>query len=135
MILGVGPARACATAPIHPPPAAGSGVVTVSATPSPMPGSAATITMADGGRTIRLRVGRRVTLHLRDGLIWRVSVDPPAVLRRVPGVATPPGAQGLYQASRAGTAEITAIGDPPCRAAHPACMAPSLLFRTVVVVR
>jgi hypothetical protein len=92
--------------------------------------SPAEVTLAADGGTVRLRVGERFRLALGRPFEWTPTVADPAVLRRV-GDAD----QGVYEAARPGQTELTAAGDPPCRRARLACMAPSLLFRVRVLVR
>jgi hypothetical protein len=92
--------------------------------------SPAEVTLAANGGTVLLRVGERIRLALGPPLEWTPAVGDPAVLRRVGDAG-----QGVYEAVRPGRTELTAVGDPPCRRARPACMAPSLLFRVHVLVR
>jgi hypothetical protein len=40
-----------------------------------------------------------------------------------------------YRTIFPGRAILTAVGDPPCRKAQPACAAPSRLFRLEVIVQ
>jgi hypothetical protein len=80
-------------------------------------------------------VGDRILVELGTDLDWTVTVSDPRVLGRVPGVTLIRGAQGLYVALRAGSATISAVGDPPCRKSQPPCMAPSLLKSVAMLVR
>jgi hypothetical protein len=100
-------------------------------TPTPVVlASPAEVTLAANGGTVLMRPGERVRLVLGPPFEWTPAVADPTVLRRA-GDAD----QGVYEAVRPGQTELTAAGDPPCRRARPACMAPSLLFRVGVVVR
>ncbi|MCL5110700.1 MAG: hypothetical protein M1401_17925 [Chloroflexi bacterium] len=105
----------------------------VTATPAAAEGRS--VTLADDGRTIDMRVGERFLLALGEGYDWTVDIADPSVLSRVVNVLTVRGSQGLYEAHRAGTTALTATGDPPCRRAQPACAAPSRLFQVTVVVQ
>ena len=93
-----------------------------------------TITLADDGTTIDVRLGDRVLIDLGTGLIWTVTIGDQQVLARVIGVTVILGAQGLYTAARTGSTLVTAIGDPACRTSTPPCMAPSRSFSATVVV-
>jgi len=92
--------------------------------------SPAEVTLAADGGTVLLRVAERFRLALGPPFERTPTVADPAILRRV-GDAD----HGVYEAARPGQTELTAVGDPPCRRARPACMAPSLLFRVRVLVR
>ena len=93
-----------------------------------------TITLADDGTTIGVRLGDQVLIDLGTGLIWTVTIGDQQVLARVIGVTVILGAQGLYSAARTGSTLVTAIGDPACRTSTPPCMAPSRSFSVTVVV-
>jgi hypothetical protein len=80
-------------------------------------------------------VGQRVLVTLGTDLDWTVTVSDQSVLARVPGITIVRGAQGLYEAQKAGRATISAVGDPACRKSTPPCMAPSLLVSVTVIVK
>jgi len=82
-----------------------------------------------------MTVGERLLLRLGEGYDWTVTVSDPSVLSGVVGVLLVRGAQGLYQADRAGQAILSAIGDPPCRKVQPPCAAPSRAFQLTVAVQ
>lgn len=94
-----------------------------------------TITTADEGSTIEIAVGQRLLVELGTGLDWTVTVTDPLVLALVPRITIVRGAQGLYVGKTAGSATITAVGDPACRKSSPPCMAPSRLVSVTVNVR
>jgi hypothetical protein len=77
---------------------------------------------SDSGSLLLLHVGERFVLLLGQytGTDWSVQLSDPSVLQRVGD-----DGQGLYQASTPGETELTAIGDPACLRARPACGAPS----------
>jgi hypothetical protein len=106
------------------------------AVPTIPPASVAlTITLGDDGKVISLKPGDRFLLSLEGSYDWTVTVDDPAIVRRLPDLPAPTGSQGIFQAAAAGQTTLSAVGDPPCRQVKPACGAPSRLFRVVVVVR
>jgi hypothetical protein len=100
--------------------------------PEPAP---AVITLADNGNTFLLHPGESFLLELGNMLIWTVEIDNTEVLSRVKNLAVIVGAQGVYVANRLGQATLSAVGDPACRKSNPPCMAPSMIFRIVVVVQ
>ncbi len=102
--------------------------------PTPTPASVPTVTLDDNGYTIQLNVGERFLLDLAESFDWTVQVADQSVLSRLVNVAVIRGAQGLYEAKKPGSTELTATGDPPCRKAQPPCAAPSIVFRITVVV-
>jgi len=98
-------------------------------------GNALSITMADNGKTMELKVGDTVLLNLGDGYDWNISITDESIISRVKNIMVIKGAQGVYQALKAGTTDLVAVGDPPCRASTPPCMAPSIIFQVSIVVR
>ena len=94
-----------------------------------------TITLEDGGTTVRVAVDERVQVVLKkEGFEWTVTVSDPTVLKRLDDVAMVSGAQGVYQALKPGTVKLTAVGDPLCAKARPACGVPSIQFEVTIVV-
>jgi hypothetical protein len=59
-----------------------------------------------------------------------VQLSDPSLLQRAGD-----DGQGVYQASKPGETELTAIGDPACLRARPACGAPSRVLRFTVRVQ
>ncbi|HYM15315.1 MAG TPA: hypothetical protein VEZ14_07125 [Dehalococcoidia bacterium] len=93
------------------------------------------VTLADDGSVIRLRVGDHLLLDLgMDTYTWHVTVSDQSVVSRVVNIAVVRGAQGVYEAHAAGRATLTAVGDPLCRSATPACGAPSRVFQVEIIV-
>lgn len=93
-----------------------------------------TITLADDGTTVGVRLGDSVLIDLGTGLTWTVTIANPETLSREIGVLVIVGAQGIYRAAQTGSTLVTAIGDPACRSSTPPCMAPSRSFSVTVVV-
>ena len=81
--------------------------------------SGVTVTRADDGTTIRLGVGDRFLVKLGSEFEWTVSVKDQAVVRRVPNIAIVAGAQGVYEALKAGQTELSATGMVPCAPGQP----------------
>ena len=112
------------------PPTGGSATGTV---PQPAP---QTVTLANDGQTITMKVGQTFTLELGGPPPdWTVHVTDPSILARLPNFAMVRGAQGIYQADQVGTATLTATSTYPCQQAHPACMIASRAFWLTVVVQ
>ena len=103
------------------------------ATPTPA-GSERIVTLADDGTTVTLRVGERFLLMLGEEYEWMVTSSDEAVVGRVLNILVVRGAQGVYEARKAGRATLSAVGDPPCRKSQPPCAAPSRNFRLEMIV-
>jgi hypothetical protein len=93
------------------------------------------VTLADSGKTLFLHRGESFLLKLGEGFDWTIKIDNRSIVRRVPNVMVVRGAQGIYRAHNAGSTKLTAVGDPLCRKATPACAAPSRLFTLKIRVR
>jgi hypothetical protein len=92
------------------------------------PGPSVTITRADDGSTVALRVGDRFLLQLGEEFNWNVTISDPSVVKRVPNVLVVRGAQGIYEAERAGETDVTATGVLNCPPNQP-CPQLAALFR------
>ena len=99
------------------------------------PGSERTVTLADNGTTITLQAGDHFVLKLGEIYNWEVVSSDPAVVSRVMNIMAVRGSQGIYTAHKAGQVDLTAQGDPLCRASKPACMLPSIAFKVSIVVK
>ncbi|HVN53932.1 MAG TPA: hypothetical protein VMT46_06335 [Anaerolineaceae bacterium] len=97
-------------------------------------GEGTAVILADDGATVKMKVGQRFLLQLGEDYDWNVTVADQNVLSRVVNITVVRGAQGLYEAHQAGTTGLTAVGDPPCRTATPACAMPSRSFMVTIVV-
>jgi hypothetical protein len=84
------------------------------------------VTMADNGKTFNIKVGDRLRLNLDPFYDWSVSVDNPTVIA---------GLTGLYHGLAAGTASLSAVGNPKCYSSTPPCLAPSIMFKITAVVQ
>lgn len=93
-----------------------------------------TMTLADNGRAITLRVNETFLLKLGEGYDWNITIDDRTIFSRAVNVLVVRGAQGLYVAHRPGNATLTAVGSPECLKSQPPCARPSILFKLSVVV-
>jgi predicted secreted protein len=106
--------------------AAGAGA----AVPAPQ-----TVTLAQDGETLRMRVGQTFLLALgAPPPDWKVTVADQGVLSREVNVLVVRGAQGIYRAVAPGTTTLRATASYPCRTANPPCMVPERLFQVTVEV-
>ena len=102
--------------------------------PTPTP-AGREITRDDNGQTVEMKAGERFLLKLGEEYAWTVTVGDPEVIGRVMNIAVVRGAQGVYEAKKAGRTTLSAVGDPPCLKSEPPCKAPSLAFEVTLVVR
>jgi hypothetical protein len=93
-----------------------------------------TITRDNNGQTISLHPGDRFVLSLGEEYDWTLTIDHQDVLHRVLNITPLRGSQGVYEVQSAGSAMLTAAGDPPCRQSKPACSLPSYSFELNVTV-
>ena len=98
--------------------------------------SGLTITLDDGGKTINLKVGERFMLLLkRENYTWTPRLSDDGVLKLVDDASIIPGAQGVFQAERAGSTRLFAIGELPCHKENPPCNVRVLAFEIGFVVQ
>jgi hypothetical protein len=122
------------------------GGTAIGAYPSPQPPSGGTpaaggsltspdqITLADNRATITMHVGETTLLNLGEQYDWNVQVTDQTVLERVKNIAVIRGAQGVYQALKAGRTMLVGAGNPRCLQSKPACAMPSIALEITVVV-
>jgi len=118
-----------------------SGPVTITS-PEPRPTVTATgpvtLTDADSGAVVYLRVGQQVIVVLTpDFMAWHPPTAAGTVLRRVSASGGFPGrqpARAVFLAVAPGTAVLTAESDTACLHAHPPCMVPQQLWQVTVRV-
>lgn len=79
-------------------------------------------------------MGQSFLLNLGDQYDWNINVADQTIVSRVKNIAVIRGAQGVYDAVKAGTTTLTAMGDPMCRQSKPACAMPSIFFEVTLVV-
>ena len=97
-------------------------------------GDGTEVTLADDGATVNMKVGQSFLLKLGEDFDWTVTPADQSIVSRVKNISVIRGAQGVYEALKAGTTELSAVGDPTCRTATPTCAAPSRSFKVTVVV-
>ncbi|HEX8183335.1 MAG TPA: hypothetical protein VF747_01250, partial [Blastocatellia bacterium] len=91
--------------------------------------SGRTVTIDDGGKTVELRVGERFLLVLKkDDFLWETTVQDSTVLKKLSDVEVIAGAQGIFEAQRAGQTKLNALGESPCSKLSPPCRMPSIFF-------
>ena len=93
------------------------------------------VTLDNAGQTIMLKTGESFLLKLGEEYDWAVTIADQSVISRVKNVMVVRGAQGLYEANKAGSTTLTASGDPVCRQSQPPCAMPSRLFEIKVEVK
>ena len=108
---------------------------TLTPIPPQFGGSGLTITLADNGKTIEMKVGDTALLNLGDLYDWNISIANETIISRVKNIMVIKSAQGVYQALKTGTTNMSISGDPACRASTPPCMMPSMLFQVTFVVK
>src|SRR5262245_22621941 len=93
------------------------------------------VTLDDANKTISLHVGERILLVLitMNGYDFVPSVLDETILRRVADVEIA-GSKGVYEALKAGSTKLTAIGELACHRTEPSCLAPTLFVEFQVVV-
>jgi hypothetical protein len=93
------------------------------------------LTLEDTGKTFNLQVGDRFQVLLKkDGYEWTVDVPDSTLVSRLAGEPLLPGAQGVFQATQAGTTRLSANGELPCHKSTPPCSAPTLGFQVTLVI-
>ncbi len=123
-----------ATAQIGQPVVVGEGVAVPAITtgpqqsPTPLRGPRI-ITLTDNQQNLLLAVNDTFVLQLDEAMEWNISADDPQIVVPVDGKPR------TYIAKTRGQTSITAVGEPLCRNAQPACMMPSMLFRLVLIVK
>ena len=105
----------------------------------PQPRPAVTLTLADGGRTVRLRVGQAVRVRLAAGGWgrWRQPVNSGPALHRTYAAGGYPGSQpavAVFRAVRPGRATVHSVTDFACLHAHPRCMVAQRVWAVPVAV-
>jgi hypothetical protein len=92
----------------------GTPQVTATQSETGTPSGELSVTMADNGSTIHLKVGERFLLDLGNQYDWTVVVDNPAIVSRVVNITVIKGAQGVYQANEVGTTTLSAVAGTTC---------------------
>jgi hypothetical protein len=118
-----------------------SGPVTPAGPPTTVPPSltgSVTLTVADNGAVVYLRVGQQVTVVLTPAFMaWHLPIAGGSALRRVSASGGFPGrqpARAVFLAVAPGTAILSAESDTACLHARPPCMVPQQLWHVTVRV-
>jgi hypothetical protein len=90
--------------------------ITGAATSQPTNPASLTITFSNDNQSIILQAGQRFLLQLGDAARWTVNIDNQDVVSRVMNMAVVKGAQGVFEAHKAGQALLSAVGTPVCPA-------------------
>lgn len=90
----------------------------VEATPTDEPVAPFDIMLAQDGTKLTMSVGQTTTVKLGTFYYWTVTISDTTVLAEKAGVTLNPGEQGVFEALKAGTVTLTAVGNscetPPC---------------------
>ena len=108
-------------------------------TSPPPPSGAVTVTEADSGKTVSLHVGQLLVVQLHGSSAFHYSApqtSKPSVLAQLSSSADDSSgdANGQFRGEQAGQADVTSIGDPPCRHASTPCGQYSQAWRVTVNV-
>ena len=109
--------------------------VSVTSPPDTPSSSPTSITFGDNGKSFVFHVGDSFLLDIgTDVYEWTVAIDNQDVVALKASETAPEGAQGFFSVLGAGTATLTAVGDPLCRKVSPPCGVPTILFRVTLTV-
>ena len=93
------------------------------------------ILLDDNLKTIPVSVGEKFLLLLnREPYEWTPSVQDSSILQKIQDAPLMKGAQGIFQAQRQGTTQLSAIGEIPCNRAERPCLPSSAELFTVDIV-
>jgi hypothetical protein len=93
------------------------------------------ILIDDNLKTINVAVGENVMLLLnKEPYEWTPSVQDSSIFQKVQDPPLMKGAQGIFQAKRIGSTQLSAIGEIPCNSAERPCLPSSALQFTVDIV-
>ena len=111
---------------------------TSSATPAvSATATAETLGVGDGGTTVRVVTGQRITVVLGPAGPWDPPVARGTALVRISssgGYPTSLPARAVFLAVRPGTARLTSTTDARCLHARPSCSIPQRLWQVTVIV-
>jgi hypothetical protein len=111
------------------------------ARPSPSTGASgrATLTAADNGTTVRIKVGQSVKVMLgSNGMLWDLPAATGNAVRRTSangGYPTSRPASATFRAIRPGAAVLSSMTDAKCLHAQPRCAIAQRLWSVTVIVR
>lgn len=93
-----------------------------------------TLSRAEDGRAIIVRVGDDVTVAMHDPYLWSVQMSDPSALVRHAGVMYVRGVQGAYAARKPATVTITLAANTPGASPTPAPSEKQPVVFTVVIL-
>ena len=94
------------------------------------------ITFDENGNTFGLAVGDKFQLVLqKDAYEWSEAAFDSTLIAKLINEQPLPGSQGVFQATRAGTTQLSSVGDLPCAKLTPPCSAPSLGFKVTLAIK
>ena len=95
-----------------------------------------TITLNDVGKTVSLASGEKFLLILnRSPYKWEASVEDSTIIKVVDDTLPVLGAIAIFEASKKGQTNLSAVGSLACHNSNPPCSAPPLQFQVNLVVK
>lgn len=102
------------------------------ATPTAEPVAPFDIMLAQNGTKLLMSVGQTTTVKLGTFYYWEVTISDPTILGTVEGVTLNAGEQGVFEALKAGTVTLSAVGNS-CE--KPPCAMPAQEFKVEIEVK
>jgi hypothetical protein len=94
------------------------------------------ITFDDNGNAFGLAVGDKFQVVLqKDPYEWSEAAFDSALITKLTKEPPLPGSQGVFQATQAGTTQLSSFGELPCAKVTPPCLAPTLGFRVTLIIK
>jgi hypothetical protein len=93
-----------------------------------------TITLADQGKTINLKVGQQFLVALGGGYGWKVDFDELKNIVAVPTLLPIFGTQGIFQPVAAGRVSFKAKGEPNCNKEEGPCPENPVQFEVIIAI-
>lgn len=94
------------------------------------------ITLEDDGMTFGLAVGTKFQVVLQKAdYEWDAAAFDPAFISKLSNETLLPNSLGVFQATKAGTTQVSSFGELPCAKVTPRCLAPSLGFRVTLIMK
>jgi hypothetical protein len=94
------------------------------------------ITFDDDGKAFGLGVGSKFQVVLqKDGYEWDAAAFDPALITKLTNEPSLSNSLGVFEATEAGTTQLSSIGELPCAKVTPPCSAPTLGFRVTLIIK